>query len=193
MMDDLEQSLNTFFDLHQQRWQSINVKGIFNDPLVKEFYKEVARTFMEKDWLHFTYLTLNNEMVCGSFGFIFNRKIHTVTAGRNPRYSKYSIGHIHDMYLIEDAITNDVKELDFLKGDESYKYYWTNSAREYIQIIFSKKGWFRSLIWTILSKWLYLGEIQRYSLREIYSLYRIRQREKREKAKMGIKWLLKKT
>jgi len=187
--DSVEEGLNKFFDLHQRRWQSVNIRGVFSTSKMKDFYREIASQFLRKNWLHFSCLTVDNEMVSGEYGFAHNRKFYAFTRARDTRCSKYSVGHLHEMYLIKYAINNHLQEFDFLQGEEPYKFYWTKSTRKYIEIRIIKRGYFPGLSIKLLHAFLRLCQIRQYSLREIHSLYLIQRRERKERKKMGLgKW-----
>jgi len=183
---ELEQGLSEFFDLHQARWESINVRGVFSDPRMKDFYREIASQFVKKDWLHFSCLSVDGKMVSATYGFVYDQKLYAATAARDIQHSKHSVGHLLDMYLIQDAIEKRLQECDFLRGAEPYKFHWTKSARRYMQITMLEiNPWFGLKLKSIYA-FLRLLEIRQYRWRELYSLYRIRRREKRERKKMGL-------
>jgi len=184
--DSVEEGLNKFFDLHQERWQSVNIRGRFATSKMKEFYRDIASQFLKRSWLHFSCLTVDNEMASGEYGFVYNRKYYALTAARDTRYLKYSVGHLHKMYLIKYAINKQLQEFNFLKGEEPYKFYWTKSIRRYVEAIVIKKGYFPGLRIKFLRAFLLLHQIRQYSLREIYSLYVMKRRERKEKKKMGL-------
>ena len=184
--DSVEEGLNKFFDLHQRRWQSINIRGEFATSKMKEFYRDIASQFLKRNWLHFSCLAVDSEMASGEYGFVYSRKFYTLTGAYDTRYSRYSVGHLHEMYLIKYAINNRLQEFDFLKGEEPYKFHWTKSIRRYVEAIVIKKGYFPGLRIKFLRAFLLLYQVRQYSLREIYSLYLIRRREREEKKRMGL-------
>ena len=184
--DSVEEGLNRFFDLHQRRWQSVNIRGMFSTTKMKEFYRDIASQFLKRNWLHFSCLAVDNNMASGEYGFVYNRKFYALTWAYATRYSKYGVGHLHEMYLIKCAINNHLQEFDFLKGEEPYKFHWTKSTRKYVEAIVIKKGYFPGLRIEFLRAFLRLYQIRQYSLREIYSLYLIKRREREEKKRMGL-------
>jgi len=184
--DSIEEGLNTFFDLHQRRWQAANIRGMFSIPEMEEFYREIARRFLRKNWLHFSCLTVDNEMASAEYGFVYNGKLYELTAARNIRYAEYSTGHLHALYLVKDAISNSLREIDLLKGEEPYKFYWTKSTRKYAEIIVTKRGYVPSLRIKLIRIFLRLYQVRQYTLREIYSLLLIKRREKNDKKKMRL-------
>ncbi len=138
--DNLADYLNEFIDLHQRRWESVNIRGVFFNNKMKEFYRDIAISFHEKNWLYFSFLNIDGAMASGEFGFIYNGKLYGAIAGRDIKYSRYSIGHLHYMFMIKEAINRGLRELDFLKGAEPYKFYWTKSVRKYMNVLAVNKG-----------------------------------------------------
>jgi CelD/BcsL family acetyltransferase involved in cellulose biosynthesis len=184
-VESLEKTLNHLFDLHQERWKSAGIRGTFADTRTKRFYLEVASKFLSRNWLDLSSLTINGEVASVVFGCIFKHKYYVVSFGRNIKYSKYSVGHIHEMYLVQKAISEKLSEYDFLEGNEPYKFYWTKSARRYVQILISKRGIFPGLRLTIIYLFIRVCEIKRYSFKEIGRLIMIKRKEQREFGKMG--------
>jgi CelD/BcsL family acetyltransferase involved in cellulose biosynthesis len=168
----------------------VNVRGAFSNPKMKEFYRDIASQFLKNKWLYFTCLTVDNEPVSIEYGFIYNQKLYNATAARDIKYSEYSVGHLHHLFLIKDAIKRHLREFDFLRGDEPYKFYWTKSARRYIQVMIKKNGFGSGLSLKLIRLSFRLREVCQYSLREIYSLYLIKRREKKQKKQMGLDRLI---
>ncbi len=184
--DSLEEGLNRFFELHQERWQAVGITGTFADPRVKEFYKEVAWKFLDRGWLHFYSMNVDGRLVAALYGCIFKRKLYSFTLARDIRYSKYSVGHLHQMHVIKDAIGRNLTEYDFLKGDEPYKFYWTKSVRRYMRVTIIKRGFLSALRLQLLRAFLRLWDVRQYSLREICAILSIRRRERKELERMGL-------
>ena len=154
---------------------------------MQQFYRDVASRFLKRGWLHFSCLTIDNKVVSAEYGFVYNRKLFAATAARDQWYSRYSVGHLHLMYLIKDAIRKGLQEFDFLKGDEPYKFYWTRSFRRYLQVVIIGKGFSAGLRLKLLHAFLRSREIRQCTLREAYSLYQMKRKEKKEKKMMGLK------
>ena len=182
----LEEGLNRFFDLHQERWQAVGISGSFADPRVGEFYREVAWKFLNRGWFYFSSMNVGGKLVSAMYGCIFNRKLYFIAAGRDIRYSEYSVGQLHEMHVIKDAVSRNLTEFDFLQGDEPYKFYWTKSARRYMRVTIIKKGFLPALRLQLLRAFLRLWDVRQYSLREICAILSIRRRERKEHRKMGL-------
>lgn len=182
----LEAGLNRFFDLHQERWQAVGISGSFADPRVREFYIELAGKFLNRGWLYFSSMNVDGKLVSALYGCLFRRKLYFITSGRDIRYSKYSVGQLHAMQVIKDAISRNLTEFDFLQGDEPYKFYWTKLARRYMRVTVIKRGFLPGLRLQLLRLFLRLWDIRQYSLREIWAILSIRRRERKELKRMGL-------
>lgn len=185
--DSLQGALRKFFDLHQRRWQSANIGSQFSNQRMREFYRDIASQFLKKNWLHFSCLTVDNKIVSAIFSCIYNRKFYAITLARDIRYSKYSIGHLHYMFMIRYSIGKQLREFNFLRGDEPYKFYWTKSARKYMRVMIIKRGFWPSLHLKFLHAFLFLYKIRQHGLKESYYLYQMRQRERKELKRMGLR------
>ena len=78
--------------------------------------------------------------IAAIFAFQYRDKLLYYQAGYDPAYSKYSPGLTLMALVIEYAISKGLKEYDFLRGDEEYKWKWTNDYRMTISFsIFQQK------------------------------------------------------
>ena len=183
---NFESMLSRFIDLHERRWQSAHVKGVFSDPKMGAFYRDIAMKFVKRGWLHFSCLVVDSEIASAEYAFIYNHKFYCTTSARDIGYARYSVGHLHQMFLIKNAIEKGLREFDFLRGDEPYKFHWTESSRRYMNLVIGKKGFCSGLRLRLVRAFLRLHEIKQYSLKEIYYIYLMRRREARQRKEMGV-------
>ena len=67
------------------------------------------------------FIEINNDLVSTSFAFKNNEKLFVYNSGFNNDYSEYSVGLINHVYNIKNKI-NTYNYIDFLRGNEGYKY-----------------------------------------------------------------------
>jgi CelD/BcsL family acetyltransferase involved in cellulose biosynthesis len=127
--DSVEKAMEIFFNLHQERWESKNRPGAFATERIRNFYVDVASQFAKNGWLELYFLTVDDEPVAATYNYVFGKKLYYVLGGFNPAYSRFSVGHLLHQKAIEDCIIHGISEYDFLKGDEPYKFLWTNRYR----------------------------------------------------------------
>ncbi|MFC1979986.1 GNAT family N-acetyltransferase [Chloroflexota bacterium] len=184
--DSLDDGLSEFFDLHQKRWQSVDIKSIFSNPKIQEFYRDVSSHFLKRGWLHFSCLMVDNQVASAVWSFIYNRKFHATTVARDVSYAKYSVGHLHYMYLIKDAIKKQLREFDFQQGEEPYKFYWTKTARKYMSVIVIKKGFGSGLRFKCVNVFLLFRGIRQCGLIRSYRLHMSKRGWEKENKRLGL-------
>lgn len=134
-IDSLKQDMKIFFYLHQKRWGSKGLGGSFGeDPKFRDFLLDVSKCFAEKKWLNLSFLTANDEPISAALCFEYNKTLYYYHPGFDPVYSKYSVGNLLIMYLIQDSIQKGIDQFDFLAGTESYKSDWTPLSRNNLEV-----------------------------------------------------------
>jgi CelD/BcsL family acetyltransferase involved in cellulose biosynthesis len=157
----VEEAMETFFQLHQKRWESRGDLGAFNKPLVRNFHIDIAKCFAEKGWLRLYFLTVNDKPISTYYSFEYNQKVYYYLGGWDPEYSRYMIGSLFMMYDIGKCIQRGLKEYDLMRGIEPYKTRWTTKARKNITVSFVRKGLFPQIY-----SWL----IKRDKIHKAYAL-----------------------
>ncbi len=182
----LEERLNRFYEIHEERWRSVGVRGTFADQRMKDFYGDLARRFLDKGWLHFSWISLDGEMASAAYCFAYDNKLYRATRARDIRYSRYSVGHVLDELLMRDAIERGLEESDFLRGAEPYKFHWTKSARRYQQVLAIRQSRGAGFQLKYIRAFLRLHAVRQYRLGEVYRLFRMKRREAEERKRMGL-------
>ena len=128
-LGSLESTMQIFFDLHQKIWVARKKPGAFSSQKNRDMFMDRAKLFAENDWLALNFLTVNDIPVSASYSLKYKQRLCNCLNGFEPEYAAYSVGNLLHMKVIEKCIQNDFKEYDFMKGDEPYKFYWTNKYR----------------------------------------------------------------
>lgn len=123
-INQIEDAIETFLQLHNMRLQ------LELDPCWVNFIKEITHCFFEKGWLKLNFLKINDKPVAVLFDFVYSGKEYYFQSGFNPKWSKFSVGTVLIGLCIKDAISNGLKEFDFLRGRELYKYNWADKERK---------------------------------------------------------------
>lgn len=136
----IEDNFNKFIKMHEKRWKR---KGEFNYFLMPSFDKfnlELMKLTLEKGWLEFYVLMINNKEEGYLYGFNYNGKIYGYQASISNNYAKYGIGMLQISYWIKNSIERKFLEFLFLSGDEPHKYKFTKISKKCIQILVAKKN-----------------------------------------------------
>ena len=97
-------------------------KAVFLTPLMRTHMQNVMRCAFQADCLLLTFLEIEGKKVAGSLSFDYLDRLWLYNSGINPAYSDYSPGWIMLAELIRWACEHHYRELDFMRGDEEYKY-----------------------------------------------------------------------
>ena len=149
---DVREAMRTFIDLHEKRWRSKKQSGSFSSKKnFANFHLEVAQLFAERGWLSLSFTTVNDMPVACSYDFTYGQKLYGYLSGFDPSYAKYGIGDINLMYLIEHCIKNNLREIDFMRGDEPYKKKWNTKVRRNLEFWTAKRR-FVPLFYNLINK-----------------------------------------
>ena len=128
-LGSVEEGMDIFFELHQKRWKSKGTKGAFSSQEARDFSVDVANKFADRGWLALYFLTVKDEPIAAQYCHEYGQKMYYCLGGFDIEYSKYSVGNLLTVKIIEDCIKRKLREYDFLKGNESYKLRWTTQYR----------------------------------------------------------------
>jgi CelD/BcsL family acetyltransferase involved in cellulose biosynthesis len=136
-INSVQQDVETFVHLHQKRWRSKGFQGSFGeDPRFRDFILDVSKCFAENRWLNLSFLTADDEPISAALCFEYNNTLYYYHPGYDPEYSKFGVGNLLIMRLIEDSIQKGIAKFDFLAGAESYKKSWTSLSRNNLEVGF---------------------------------------------------------
>lgn len=127
--DERQGALEKLVNLHQNRWQARGGSA-FCRPAFLAFHEEFSKRALERGWLRLFVLRLDAQPASVFYGFSYKRRFYFYQGGFDPKYSKYSIGHVTQALAIKSAIEEEAEEYDFLHGAEQYKLHWAKNVRE---------------------------------------------------------------
>ncbi len=132
--------LDAFIDLHQKRW---GVDGLFPPTqgglASRRFFHCLFELFGPDGPLHLSFLTVAGRRVAAGVHFEFGDTVAYYNAGVDPDARDLSPGVVMTVKYIQQAIETGRRRLDFLRGDEPYKYEW-GATDEPIQRILVRRG-----------------------------------------------------
>ncbi|MCM1990510.1 GNAT family N-acetyltransferase [Oceanirhabdus seepicola] len=112
-----------FINLHKKKWK----QSIFHNAKYIKFYETLIPILYEKQLLDFSYLKIDEDVAAIHFGFKTQNKNYYYIPIYDPKYANTGAGYILLKYLIENYKDNK-SEFDFLRGNEKYKFDWTDSV-----------------------------------------------------------------
>jgi CelD/BcsL family acetyltransferase involved in cellulose biosynthesis len=146
----LSDGMSIFFDLHQKRWNTAGLPGVFADQESRSFHLDVARSFSQKGWLGLFVLRLSGKPAAAHYGFKYQGKFYSYLSGFDPKYSKHSVGSLLTAHIMRNCIEGGLVRFDFMRGLEEFKDHWNTLISWNHEAILIRKGFRASF-----QNWLY--------------------------------------
>lgn len=116
--------LDSLFDLHRKRWESVGQQGSFiRRPLMRDFYTGFAAKALEKGWLKIFALQIDSVTLAIQIGYLYHGVFSQMQEGFDPS-GPGGLGNVLRHEVLKWCINNKVKEYDYLGGDEEQKLKW---------------------------------------------------------------------
>ena len=112
-------------------------KLFLNTDRVK-FMNKVIKDSILNDSGELSFIEINNDLISTSFSFKSKKKLFVYNSGFNNDYSEYSVGLMNHVYNIKNKIGN-YNVMDFLRGNEEYKYRIGCKNRNLLTVTVKKK------------------------------------------------------
>ena len=117
--------LPAFIDLHQKRW---GADGLFPDTEGGErsrtFFRRLFELFPADGPLRLAFLTVESRRIAACVSFETADSVLYYNAGVDPDARELSPGVVMIERLVRRALEQGATRLDFLRGNEPYKYEW---------------------------------------------------------------------
>ncbi len=138
--DALRAYMPQVFDIHRRRWNGYYIGSLMNDAGGRAFLKEIAKLYLERDWLYLALLTLNEKTVAYALCFRFGDTLYYYNPAFDPRFASFSPGSLLLQDILEDCRQRGVSKIEMGKGRLQYKERLAASPTEAERIIFAKRS-----------------------------------------------------
>lgn len=133
---DLAAEMDAFIELHQKSHVD---KDAFMDARMKGFFHAAAQVLHEAGWLQLAFMEVNGEKAATMLNFDYQDSILVYNSGYNPhKYARLSPGIVLLSHCIQWAIELGRSKLDFLRGDEEYKYRFGAQPTQIYRLVIAK-------------------------------------------------------
>ncbi len=121
---DVPGYLNALFELHGAAWHARHQTGVLATQDLQAFHRDVAAGMQASGCLRFWALRSSGSFAAVVYGFARRGRTYAYLGGFDPALAKLSPGAALMGYAIERSIEQGMREFDFLRGREEYKYLW---------------------------------------------------------------------
>lgn len=127
---EIEEGLSVLLELHQRRWAIEGGSQAIDGPEVSEFHRQAARRLAERGWAHLFVLYAAGQPRAALYGFELCGRFVYYQSGHDPEWRPRSVGTVLLGMVLRYCFEKQLKEFDFLHGEESYKWKWASAWRQ---------------------------------------------------------------
>jgi CelD/BcsL family acetyltransferase involved in cellulose biosynthesis len=131
--DLLDDELTAFLELMAYHPEKAD---FLTDTMASQMKKAVHQAF-EQGWAQLAFLTVGDIKAAGYLNFDYRDSIWIYNSGLNPMFENLSPGWVLLAYLIQQAIQEGKDAVDFMRGDEPYKYHFGGTDRFVRRVVIS--------------------------------------------------------
>jgi len=138
---EVQQGLDDLFQLHGKRWRARGQTGVLVLPRRQRFQRALCRDLLARDCLRLWTLRCAGRAVGSLLFYFYNGRYSYFIGGFDPELSQWNIGTCLFAQVIRHAIGEGARDLDFLKGEETYKYRLGATNRDYVTLETFRADW----------------------------------------------------
>jgi CelD/BcsL family acetyltransferase involved in cellulose biosynthesis len=124
---------------HLMRISSHHKEEFLDRPGMETFFRDMTAAMAADGMLRFYFLTFDGEAVASVLNFDLGGQLYMYNSGYDPAYSHYAVGLMSKTLLIRDAIESGRHCVDFLRGDENYKYDLGGKDQQVYRVVLTKQ------------------------------------------------------
>jgi CelD/BcsL family acetyltransferase involved in cellulose biosynthesis len=132
--EQLDSDIETFINMMAQ---DPNKKD-FLTPQMRQHIRNTAQVAFSENWLQLAFYTIDNQKAAANMSFIFNDRLWLYNSGWEWEFREYSPGWVLLANLIQWSVEQGIKEFDFMRGDETYKYRFGGVDRQIYQVVIKR-------------------------------------------------------
>jgi len=171
-LDEAQSAMRDFFTVHDEKWLAQGQPGRFHNPANRRHFLAL----LERLWgrgLHFSALRCGQRRIYYSFSFISGGWILLYRPAFRIEYQKYAPGTVFLSMLLEEACRSRMEGIDFLLGEEEFKFRWSNDVLKVLDLHAAFHAWSPAFQWLARGKPYVLKHVEPVMARAKARLQRV--------------------
>ncbi len=119
--------------------RSTKAENLFDLPGRRQFLEQFALETADKDWLRISALEVDGEWVAYYFGFHYANRYLLYNTSFIADFADCSPGTLLMIQLLKHAFEEGLEEVDFMRGEEGFKFNWANGSRRNMRLVFHRR------------------------------------------------------
>ncbi len=129
-----KEALDTLFELHGKRQDYKLGQSLFDIQSNRDFFHELALAFIKPGWIDISALKIKDRVISIAFAFRHKEIFYYWVPAFDTEFIKYSLSKVHIQNLLKSCFEQNYTEFDFMRGDEEYKFKWTNAIHKSYEV-----------------------------------------------------------
>ncbi|MBC8052944.1 MAG: GNAT family N-acetyltransferase [Sphingobacteriaceae bacterium] len=135
----LEELIPVMITQKRRRYAMTGVPDTLDSIAVRRFYTDFTNNTSLSNKIHFAVLKLNDEVIATHWGCVYHDRFYYLMPTYSETYMVNSPGKILLEYLLQWAISQQLRVFDFTVGGEEYKKEWCNESMPLYQYVEVKR------------------------------------------------------
>ncbi len=129
--EGLDQGLADGLYIEAEGWKGSNKTAILSQPLVTDFYTELAEIMADRGQLRLHFLILDDVRIAFDYSIISNRCLYSLKAGHSSTHARFSPGTLLLGLILQRAHEEGLVGMDLLGDSDEFKLHWTDATRRH--------------------------------------------------------------
>lgn len=141
---EIAAAFERFAFLHEKRWEKDGGSEATGLPQLMKFHRAVVEKLAEKSLIRFDEIWVEGACRASVYGLDNGRIFYYYNAGYDLDWANYSVGMVLIGLSIKAAIARGNVLYDFLRGEENYKFDWSNTQENLVTIKLNRPNFLAS-------------------------------------------------
>ena len=111
-------------DMKRKQFEGREEKSSYDSTEFNQFHNSVLPSLLESQQVELRKLILDGQVVAAEYLLVKEKKFFCYQSGMERSKTRDGYGNLSIYAFFRDAISNGFQQIDFLRGDESYKQHW---------------------------------------------------------------------
>lgn len=136
--NEISEAFERFVFLHEKRWENNGGSEATGLPQLMKFHRLAVKELAEKQLVRFDEIWVEGACRASVYGLDDGKTFNYYNAGYDLDFAKHSVGLVLIGLSIKSAVERGNRLYDFLRGEENYKFDWSNLCINTINIQLSR-------------------------------------------------------
>ena len=143
--DEPEKYMRELFSLHAERAKRKKIPTVFSGKKTYHFHNNLVSHLLKGNKIVIAFLSKGSTILALYYCLRSSNKYYYYQTGISKQGEQKSAGTVLLSLILEQAFNEGCSEFDFLRGNEEYKYFWTQNARRNYMLFIRKNTVFNEV------------------------------------------------